>query len=86
MSRCNLAIIASLAGGALLAAAQPASAQTAPPGATATRPAKDPPAQTSVPSVAPPATTSQTTGATNQDPVVKKMNEEEKAKVESKGK
>jgi hypothetical protein len=86
MPRRNPAIIALLAAGPLLAAAPLASAQTTPPGSTATRPAKDPPAQTSIPSMAPPATTSQTTGATNQDPVVKKMNEEEKAKVESKGK
>jgi hypothetical protein len=57
-----------------------------PPGATATRPAKTPPEQTSVPNTSPPATTTQTTGESNQDATVKKMNEDEKQKVETKGK
>ena len=34
----------------------------------------------------PPATTTQTTGEASRDPTVKKMNEDEKAKVETKGK
>jgi hypothetical protein len=35
---------------------------------------------------APPATTTQTMGETSRDPMMKKMNEDEKAKVETKGK
>jgi hypothetical protein len=42
--------------------------------------------QSSMPSNAPPATTTQTTGEASSDPTVKKMNEDEKAKVETKGK
>ena len=62
-------------------------AQTdSPPSATATRPAKTPPEQTSVPNASPPATTTQTTGQSNQDAAVKKMNEDETQKVETKGK
>ena len=81
------ALILTLAIGALPSAILSAGAQTAPPtGTTATRPAKDPPSQSSAPTTAPPASTTQTTGATATDPVVKQMNEEEKAKVESKGK
>jgi hypothetical protein len=57
-----------------------------PPKATATRPAKDRPGQTSLPSTAPPATGTQTTGATDQDPTTKKMNEEEKKKLDVEGK
>jgi hypothetical protein len=52
----------------------------------AARPARGPQADTSVPTPAPPASTTQTTGATNQPPVVKQMNEEEKQKVEKEGK
>ncbi len=62
-------------------------AQTgSPPNATATRPAKTPPEQTSVPNARPPATTTQTTGEPSQDPTIKKMNEDENQKVELKGK
>jgi hypothetical protein len=62
-------------------------AQTdSPPNATATRPAKTPPEQTSVPNASPPATRTQTTGEASQDPTIKKMNEDEKLKVETKGK
>ncbi len=62
-------------------------AQTgSPPDATATRPAKTPAAQTSIPNASPPATTTQTTGEASQDPAIKKMNEDEKQKVETKGK
>ena len=57
-----------------------------PPGATATRPATTTPAQTSVPNNSAPATTTQTTGEASHDATVKKMNEDEKQKVETKGK
>jgi hypothetical protein len=57
-----------------------------PPNTTATRPAKEPTGQSSLPSAAPPATTTQTTGAANQDPTTKRMNEEEKKKIETEGK
>jgi hypothetical protein len=59
---------------------------TLPPDTTATRPAKTSPAQSSVPNASPAATTTQTTGESNQDPTVKKMNEDEKQKVDTKGK
>ena len=49
------------------------------------RPARGPD-QTSTPSTAPPATTQQTTGTSNQSPVVKQMNEAEQKKVETHGK
>ncbi|RXH41688.1 hypothetical protein [Bradyrhizobium zhanjiangense] len=80
------ALAASLLSGALLLNAHAASAQTNPPPATATRPEANPAGQSSVPSNAPPATTTQTTGEASRDPTVKKMNEDEKAKVETKGK
>ena len=57
-----------------------------PPDTTATRPAKTPADETSVPNASPPATTTQTTGEANRDTTVKKMNEDEKQKVETKGK
>jgi hypothetical protein len=63
-----------------------ASIDTSPPSTTATRPATTPPGQTSLPNDAPPATTTQTTGEASRDPVVKKMNEDEKQKVDTKGK
>jgi len=75
-----------LLAGALVLNAQAASAQANPPPASATRPAKNPAEQSSMPSSAPPATTTQTTGEVSRDPTVKKMNEDEKAKVETKGK
>ena len=56
------------------------------PDATATRPAKTGPEQTSIPNASPPVTATQTTGATNQEPKVKAMNEEEKKKIEKEGK
>jgi hypothetical protein len=59
---------------------------TSPPGATAARPAKTPSGQTSLPNQSPPATTTQTTGEAPRDPVVKKMNQDEKRKVETEGK
>jgi rare lipoprotein A (peptidoglycan hydrolase) len=52
----------------------------------AARPARGPQSETSVSTAAPPANTTQPTGATNQPPVVKQMNEEEKQKVEKEGK
>jgi len=65
----------------------PANAQTSsPPAATATRPATTPSGQTSMPSDATPATTNKTTGEASRDPVVKKMNDDEKQKVDTKGK
>lgn len=53
---------------------------------TASRPAREPAGQTSVPSAAAPVSTTQPTGATNQNPTVKDMNAAEKAKVEQTGK
>ena len=70
----------------LLSAPTFAVAQTNPPNTTATRPTKTGPEQTSVPNAIPPATRTQTTGATNQEPKVKEMNEEEKKKIEKEGK
>jgi hypothetical protein len=80
-------LAAALLSGVLLFDAQVANAQTNPaPDATATRPAKTTPDQTSIPSSGPPATTTQTTGEASRDPTIKKMNEDEKAKVDTKGK
>jgi cytoskeletal protein RodZ len=56
------------------------------PGTNADRPSKTGPEQTSVPNASPPATITQTTGATDQEPKVKEMNEEEKKKIEKEGK
>jgi hypothetical protein len=79
--------LAALIASVLVSSPQGAAAQAnPPPGATATRPAKTPPEQTSVPNTSPPATTTQTTGESNQNATVKKMNEDEKQKVETKGK
>jgi hypothetical protein len=73
--------------GVLVLGAQAANAQAnAPPATTATRPAKTPSDQTSVPNSSPPATTTQTTGEASRDPTVKQMNEDEKQKVDTKGK
>jgi hypothetical protein len=52
----------------------------------AARPARGPQSESSVSTNAPPASTSTTTGAPNQPPAVKKMNEEEKQKIEKEGK
>jgi hypothetical protein len=83
----STALVVSLLASALLLNAQAAIAQnTSPPGATATRPATTPSGQTSLPNDASPATTTQTTGEVSRDPVVKKMNEDEKQKVDTKGK
>ncbi|WP_338828801.1 hypothetical protein [Bradyrhizobium sp. 27S5] len=80
------ALAATVAAGVFLFATQTALAQTAAPPSTATRPAKVLPDQTSVPSNAPPATTGQATGEASRDPMIKKMNEDEKQKVDTKGK
>jgi hypothetical protein len=81
------ALAVTLLSSGLLLNTQAATAQTtSPPSATATRPATTPPGQTSMPNDAAPATTTQTTGETSRDPVVKKMNEDEKRKVEREGK
>ena len=61
-------------------------AQANQPGTTATRPAETPQGQTSIPNASPPATRTQTTGESNQNPTVKKMNEDEKKKLETEGK
>ena len=83
----GMTTLAALLSGVLVCNAQPAAAQAnPPPDTTATRPAKTSPAQTSVPSDAAPAAANQTTGATNQDATIKKMNEDEKQKVDTKGK
>ena len=63
----------SLLAGVFLLNAQVAVAQTNTP-ATATRPAKTPTEQSSVPNNSPPATTTQTTGEAPRDPMIKKMN------------
>jgi hypothetical protein len=79
--------LAALMAGVFLFGVDAANAQSnSPPPATATRPAKQPQEQNSVPDNAPPATTSQTTGETPRDPAVKQMNEKEKDKVERGGK
>jgi hypothetical protein len=56
------------------------------PPATASRPAKAPTEQTSVPNNSPPASATRTTGQTSQDPTIQKMNDDERRKVETKGK
>jgi hypothetical protein len=83
----KMATLAAMIASVLVSNIHGAAAQTSqPPDTTATRPAKTTPAQTSVPNASPPATTTQTTGASNQDATVKKMNEDEKQKVDTKGK
>ena len=83
----KITALAALVSSVLLANVHEAAAQAnPPPSATATRPATTPPAQTSLPNASPPATTTQTTGESNQDATIKKMNEDEKQKVDTKGK
>ena len=79
-----LALLAVVVAGSLPAVAQ-TTTPTGPGAASQARPARGP-EQTSVPSTAPAATTGQTTGAQNQDPTVKQMNEAEKSKIEKFGK
>ena len=82
-----MTLAASLLSGVFLMNPQAVSAQSSSPsGTTATRPAKTAPDQTSVPNASPPATTTQTTGEASRDPTIKKMNEDEKQKVDTKGK
>ena len=57
-----------------------------PVGANASRPAKSPQSQTSLPSNAPSATTTQKTGSTDQPPTVKAMNRDASAKTNQEGK
>jgi hypothetical protein len=77
----------SLLVGVFLFSFEAANAQSnSPPSATATRPARQPEEQSSVPNNTPPATTTQTTGEASRDPTVKQMNEKEKDKVERGGK
>ena len=83
----KLTALAALVASVLVSNIHEVAAQTSPPPATtATRPATTPPAQTSVPNTGQPATTTETTGESRQDPTVKKMNEDEKQKVDTKGK
>ena len=77
----------SLLAGVFLISVEAANSQSnSPPSATATRPARQPQEQGSVPNNTPPATTTQTTGEASRDPTVKQMNEKEKDKVERGGK
>jgi hypothetical protein len=80
----KVTMLAALVASVLVPNVHEVAAQTSPPPTTATRPAT--PGQTSVPNASPPATTTQTTGESSQDPTVKKMNEDEKQKVDTKGK
>jgi hypothetical protein len=86
MMNTQVTTLVALVSSVLLWNVQEVAAQTNPPPATATRPATTAPAQTSVPNAGPPATTTETTGMSNQDATVKKMNEDEKQKVDTKGK
>jgi len=76
----------SLLAGVFLFSVEAVAQTNSPPSATATRPAKQPQEQSSVPNNASPATTSQTTGEAARDSTVKQMNEKEKGKVERGGK
>jgi hypothetical protein len=83
----STALAALLLSCSFLLQTQGATAQTtSPPAGTATRPAKTPPGQSSLPNASPPATTTQTTGEASRDPTIKKMNEDEKQKVDTMGK
>jgi hypothetical protein len=87
MNTTRVTAFAALIAGVLLSNVGSVAAQNSPPpDTTATRPARTSPAQSSVPNAGPAATTTQTTGESTQDPVVKKMNEDEKQKVDTKGK
>ena len=79
-------LAAPLLAGVLILGIQTASAQGNAPSSTATRPAKVLPDQTSVPSNGPPPTANQTTGEASRDPTIQKMNDDEKRKVDTKGK
>jgi hypothetical protein len=60
--------------------------EVSPPQTTATRPAREHPKETSLPSTAPAATRTQTTGSNNQNPTMKRMNEEGLKKLKIEGK
>jgi hypothetical protein len=82
-----LALAATLLSGAIFLNTNPAVAQnSSPPSTTATRPASVPTGQTSIPNNSPPATATQTTGEVSRDPTIKKMNDDEKRKIETEGK
>jgi hypothetical protein len=81
-----LTTLAALISSVFLSGVQDVAAQSNTPPATATRPAEAPQGQTSVPNASPSPTRDQTTGENNQSPTVKKMNEEEKQKVDTTGK
>ncbi len=82
-----LALAATLLSGAVSLTTPEARAQNnAAPSTTATRPAAVPTGQTSIPNNSPPATATQTTGEVSRDPAIKKINEDEKRKVETEGK
>ena len=78
--------LAVLVSGVLVSDIAGVAAQTNQPPTTATRPATTTPAQTSVPNNSAPASTTRTTGEASPDATVKKMNEDEKQKVDTKGK
>jgi hypothetical protein len=75
----KVATLAALISSLLLLTVQMVVSQTNPPPATATRPAKTLPDQTSTSNASPPASTTQTTGETNQSPTVKRMNKDGKS-------
>jgi hypothetical protein len=60
--------------------------EVSPPQTTATRPAREHPEETSLPSNAPAATRTQTTGSNNQNPATKQMNEDGLKKLKIEGK
>ena len=87
MKPTTMTLSVSLLAGVFLFDVEAANAQSnSQPSATATRPAKQPQEQSSVPNNAPPATTTQTTGEAPRDPTIKQMNQKEKDKVEREGK
>jgi hypothetical protein len=86
MMHSKVTALAVLVTGLLVSGLQQAAAQAGQPPSTATRPAQTPPGQSSMPNDSPAATRIETTGASNQDATVKKMNEDEKQKVDTKGK
>ena len=87
MNPTSRTLAVTLLSGVFFLSLQAANAQTntSPPAATATRPAKSPD-ETSMPNQNPPPSAGQTTGEVSRDPTIKKMNDDEKQKVETKGK
>lgn len=82
----SAAFALALAAGLCVCSGVLAADESSQPKASATRPAKEQPGQSSVPSNAPPATRTETTGAANQDASAAKMNEDAKKKLETEGK